>query len=631
MSDFNGVSPQGNWSLYVYDDRDGDGGVILNGWSLAVSSVSPVNQSADIGVSVLSQPSSVLVNDYVTNVFVITNGGPAAATGVTLSNLLPVTASWILAGASQGNWVTNNGALIANLFSLPVGGTILVTNVLQPGLGAVPPGLTNGVLTNLVYVAPYETDLHSANNHLMVTNNVMLPQTDLAVSLVGPTNTIIAGSNLTYAITVTNPGPGTAFSVLVTDPLPAGASFRSSLPSSVLSNNMVVFALGDLAAGTGANLVLTVAPGANGSITNAVSLTNTVTVSTASVDTAPGNNSAAFVVTVIPPAPSIVPAGAVLTAESLVRNDAVDPGETVTASLALANVGVVGTTNLVATLLATNGVIPVGGASVNYGALAPGGAAVSMAFTFTAGTPVNGLVTATLQLSDGARNLGAVSFPFTVSVPASFTTTNGITIPDHGIASPYPSVLPVSISGMTGIVSKATATLHGLTHSFPSDIDVLLVSPAGRNVLLMSHDGGAHGLTSVEFTFDDSAASSVSATNQISSGSYQPTTNAPASLAQFPAGPYGAHLAALNGADPNGTWSLYVRDDVAGDGGSIANWTLNLTVINPLNPLADLSVALTSSPSFLYVGSTLTYTITVTNLGPSAAANVVLTDVLPPG
>lgn len=41
MSDFNGVSPNGTWSLYVYDFMAPDQGAIEGGWSLMIATVSP--------------------------------------------------------------------------------------------------------------------------------------------------------------------------------------------------------------------------------------------------------------------------------------------------------------------------------------------------------------------------------------------------------------------------------------------------------------------------------------------------------------------------------------------------------------------------------------------------------------
>ena len=48
------------------------------------------------------------------------------------------------------------------------------------------------------------------------------------------------------------------------------------------------------------------------------------------------------------------------------------------------------------------------------------------------------------------------------------------------------------------------------------------------------------------------------------------------------------------------------------------------------NPVLDLLVNKTDSVDPLPVGDTTVYTVTVTNLGPSTAENVVLTDIMPP-
>jgi uncharacterized repeat protein (TIGR01451 family) len=49
------------------------------------------------------------------------------------------------------------------------------------------------------------------------------------------------------------------------------------------------------------------------------------------------------------------------------------------------------------------------------------------------------------------------------------------------------------------------------------------------------------------------------------------------------------------------------------------------------SPAADLSVAKTDSPDPVSTGAALTYAITVTNVGPDTATNVVVTDTLPSG
>jgi hypothetical protein len=107
--------------------------------------------------------------------------------------------------------------------------------------------------------------------------------------------------------------------------------------------------------------------------------------------------------------PVISPIAAVLLAENCSpANNAVDPGETVTMTFALGNIGSANTSNLVVSLLAGGGVSAPSGAQ-SYGILASGTAA-SRPFTFTANGGCGANLTPTLQLQDGTANLGTVSF-----------------------------------------------------------------------------------------------------------------------------------------------------------------------------------------------------------------------------
>ena len=112
-------------------------------------------------------------------------------------------------------------------------------------------------------------------------------------------------------------------------------------------------------------------------------------------------------------------------------------------------------------------------------------------------------------------------------------------------------------------------------------MDILLLSPAGRAVKLMSDAGGSSDfkLTNVVLTFTDSAVESLPDESRIFSGTYAPTDYELGDT--FPA-PAPAVLTATNfipflGTDPNGTWSLFVLDDLGGDAGFIARgWSLTI-------------------------------------------------------
>jgi hypothetical protein len=117
----------------------------------------------------------------------------------------------------------------------------------------------------------------------------------------------------------------------------------------------------------------------------------------------------------------IVPAGIMLVSENCSpTNGAIDPGEMVTVNFALQNVGGVSTTNLVATLLSTGGVL-CPSAPQTYGALAGNGSTVSRPYGFTATGICGGTITPTFQLQDGNRNLGTVSFDLTLGAPIPVT------------------------------------------------------------------------------------------------------------------------------------------------------------------------------------------------------------------
>lgn len=163
---------------------------------------------------------------------------------------------------------------------------------------------------------------------------------------------------------------------------------------------------------------------------------------------------------------------------------------------------------------------------------------------------------------------------YTLVSAQSFCNSSSISIPNvgtSGIASPYPSTINVTGAPTIG---KVTVNLNGLTHTFGSDIDILLVSPTGANTIVMSDVGGR--ATNVNLTFDDAAASSLISVS--TSGTFRPTNNGIGD--SFPSAPTASSTVALsnfNGTNPNGTWSLYVVDDLTGDSGTLNQWCINIS------------------------------------------------------
>jgi Ca2+-binding RTX toxin-like protein len=181
----------------------------------------------------------------------------------------------------------------------------------------------------------------------------------------------------------------------------------------------------------------------------------------------------------------------------------------------------------------------------------------------------------------------------TVPVGGQFANSAAIIIPDSGNATPYPSA--INVAGLQGVVTFMAIDFLGLSHSSPDDIDALVASPvAGNNAIVMSDAGGfAPGVVGVNITFNDSAAGQIPDSTNFASGLYQ-LSNFNSGTDTFPApapapSAFTSLAAAFNGINPNGTWNLFIVDDVAGDSGSLsAGWRLNFRTSIPVIDANDV-------------------------------------------
>jgi subtilisin-like proprotein convertase family protein len=211
----------------------------------------------------------------------------------------------------------------------------------------------------------------------------------------------------------------------------------------------------------------------------------------------------------------------------------------------------------------------------------------TISFKGVEGLTANKTATITVKVTDAGGVSAETTFVATVRPTREriFANTQPIEIRDNNTANPYPS--QITVSDLVANVTKITVSINGLTHRFASDIDMLLVGPAGQKVVLMSDAGGGpitvnNTPTHVNLKFDASAADPLPQGGPLVSGTYRPA-NYDGSSDVFPspapAGPYSSTaLADFNGAAPNGVWSLYIVDDEGSDSGVITNgWTLNVT------------------------------------------------------
>ncbi|HOX55770.1 MAG TPA: M36 family metallopeptidase [Candidatus Paceibacterota bacterium] len=158
-------------------------------------------------------------------------------------------------------------------------------------------------------------------------------------------------------------------------------------------------------------------------------------------------------------------------------NGAIDPNETVTLELGLANMGNVPASNAVVTLLPTGGVNSPSGAQ-SYGTLLPGGPAVSNVFSFTATGTCGGMLAVTLQVQAGTSNF-TVAFPFRLGVPDVVLSESF----DTATAPELPSEWTVALSGAgspwtTTALGKDTAPNAAFAPDPSSTCDNQLTSPS---------------------------------------------------------------------------------------------------------------------------------------------------------
>jgi hypothetical protein len=300
---------------------------------------------------------------------------------------------------------------------------------------------------------------------------------DLTVSALPPFNfppVLPAQTNLTIAplanLIVTNTATDTDIptnSLTYTLTGPAGAA---------IDTNGVITWTPTLAQDLTTNLFTTVVTDFSPGATNALHLSATNT----------------FVVIVNSQSTLVVDSTTLLAEGCAPTNNAIDPGETVTMQFALRNTGIVDTTNLVATLVASGGVtLPSG--SQNYGSLPGGGAAVAQPFTFTAAGSCGGTITASLQLQDGPRYLGTVTVPLTLGQMSTFYTQTFDTVTAPALPAGWTtSATGAEINWVTQITTYNTppnaAFCPDVSNVGTSDLlSPPIILPAGTSVLTFAH------------------------------------------------------------------------------------------------------------------------------------------------
>ena len=282
-------------------------------------------ENADLQIEKTAAPSPATPGTDETFTLKVTNHGPNTAANVVVSDPLPAGLAFVSAspGCSQAGGEPGaprqtvlqreetsrllgrlagaaDPEVTCTLPSLGVGDSVTFTIVAQ-----IPDTASEGIV-NTATVTSSTPDPDLSNNEDTVTVPLAEKEdADLAIEKVASLKEVTAGGQVSYTLTVTNNGPGAGTGVTVTDPVPPALSVISAQPSqgSCDTTTGVRCALGTIASGGSAQILMTanVAADANGT------LVNTAVVAGNEPDPDPSNNTSTTTTPVTPLTPQPLP------------------------------------------------------------------------------------------------------------------------------------------------------------------------------------------------------------------------------------------------------------------------------------------------------------------------------------
>ena len=237
---------------------------------------------ADLAVHVVATPDPALVGATLTYHVSVTNHGPNAASGASLSDTLPAGVTFVSApGCSEAGGVVN-----CTIGALTTGSSYTVDIAVTP--------TATGTLTNTATASAAETDPNTANNVAVTTQTRVRGTTTVGVTVTASTegevngvpgsgtpsvvnkgDTILADQPITYNIVVDNTG-APIFDTVLTDTLPTNSEFVSvsdTTQCGVTSPGVVTCDFGNLPEGAAvASVAIVVNPIAKGTLINNVAV-----------------------------------------------------------------------------------------------------------------------------------------------------------------------------------------------------------------------------------------------------------------------------------------------------------------------------------------------------------------------
>jgi uncharacterized repeat protein (TIGR01451 family) len=575
--------------------------------------------NANLGVTATDAPDPVNAGSNITYTGTVTNAGPDTATSVTLT--IPLNTGLLyqsITGPAGFSCATPavgaNGTITCTIATLPNPSSIGFTLVAQ-----VNPSLNNGpdgIIEQGFLISANTSDPTQANNELDVFTQYLTPDADISVTNSDTPDPVAPGGVITYTQTLTNNGPDTAVNVVFSETLPASVGFVSLVPAAGYTCSTPAVGASGLISCTRASLV----SGGTGTFTLVVDVLalsgnvgNTVTGDSDTYDPDPTDNTASVSTTIL------AASSADLSVTKNTNTTVASPGTDIVYTIVLTNAGpddattVVLTDTLPAQLQFRSITEPAGFDCVTPAVGATG------TITCTAATLADG-ATATFTLTARVAP-GATSG--TVTNTATATSATGDPNGGNGSGSSGGVGLGASVADLS-IVKNTASSNAPAGSTFSYTIAVTNNGPnAATNVVMTD-------VLPAQLLFESiSIPTGFTCTTPAVGANGTITCNA-ATLANGVTRTFTLNVRVASGSTSgNVTNSAGVSSSSADpDGGDTSDPAPPVTLA-PAS--ADLSITKTTGATSAPPGGTVTYTITVTNAGPSAATGVVVTDTLPAG
>ncbi|MEO7432027.1 MAG: hypothetical protein ABIR62_08380 [Dokdonella sp.] len=550
--------------------------------------------SADLQVQKTVDNAVPNLGTNVTFTITLTNAGPNDATGVVISDPLPLGLNFVSATPSQGTYDDVTGLWAVGAVGQGTSQTLtLVATTTLPG------DITNTASVS----ASNQFDPNTANNSGGATINGQ--SADLQVVKTVNDANPIRGDTVTFTITATNNGPSNATGVAITDVLPAGLAYVSSTTSQgTYANGTGIWTVGNLAAtGAGATATLTIVATVN----TDSGFTNTAAVSAAGQpDPNPANNSSSVVITPV--------ASSDLSITKTDNATTAIPGTAITYTIVATNAGPSTATG--ATVADTLPASITGATwTAVYSAGASGPASGTGSINATVTIPANGTATFTLTGTISATATGTLTNTATVAAPAGTTDPT----PGNNSATDIDTLVPTANIGV--VKNGPASVVAGSAISYS-----VVVTNAGQSA--------ANGTT-----FTDVVPTSITG---VSATCGSPTTGAACGAVNVAGNTVTSTITTLPSAGsvtftisgiapPNGTSLSNTASAVPPTGVTDPDPTDNSsTVSTTVAASADLSIVKTG-PATVESGAPISYTLLIANAGPSAADGATYSDTVPAG